>query len=243
MTTRRLAPFAVALLGAIAITGAIGAIGAVASTAGLSAFYLLFVLWLAARWGRGPAIAGSVAAFLLYDFFFVPPVGTFTVRGPAELLELIVLLAVALVTSQLAASQRRAQATAQALAKDSRALYELATAMLRTHEVASALTLVCDSAQRLECVERFAVASGDATQLAGPSLTPDELRQAAWSYENGKAIGVAIKDGVVTAMKTRGAAGNTAYLPLASGIAVMTLSAKHAEEGELRMLAALIGLA
>ncbi len=240
---RRLAPYAVAVGGAIVVTGAIGVVTAAASVSGLSALYLLLVLWLGARWGRGPAVAGSVAAFLLYDFFFVPPVGTFTVRGPAELLELIVLLAVALVTSQLAASQRRAQATAQALAKDSRALYELATAMLRTHEVASALTLVCDSAQRLECVERFAVASGDATQLAGPSLTPDELRQAAWSYENGKAIGVAIKDGVVTAMKTRGAAGNTAYLPLASGIAVMTLSAKHAEEGELRMLAALIGLA
>ena len=51
-------------------------------------------------------MAGSVAAFLLYDFFFVPPVGTFSVRGPAELLELVVLLAVALVTSQLAASER-----------------------------------------------------------------------------------------------------------------------------------------
>jgi len=45
------------------------------------------------------------------------------VRGPAELLELVVLLAVALVTSQLAASLRRAQATADAIAKDSRALY------------------------------------------------------------------------------------------------------------------------
>ncbi|HEY0831632.1 MAG TPA: ATP-binding protein [Candidatus Dormibacteraeota bacterium] len=243
---RRYAPYAVAVGGAIVVSAAIGVVTAAASVSGLSALYLLLVLWLGARWGRGPAVAGSVAAFLLYDFFFVPPVGTFSVRGPAELLELIVLLAVALVTSQLAASQRRAQAAAEAAAKDSRALYELATAMLRTQEVVPALTLVCDSAMRLVSVERFAavvVAAGQPTQLAGSTLTPDELHQAAWSYENGRAIGVVIKDGAVAAMKTPGSAENTSYMPLASGVAVLTLSPKRADEGEDRMLAALIGLA
>src|SRR6266508_3399772 len=73
MTTRRLAPYA------IAITGAIWLVNDIGSVSGLSAFYILFVLWLGARWGRGPAVVGSVAAFLLYDFYFVPPVGTFTV--------------------------------------------------------------------------------------------------------------------------------------------------------------------
>jgi two-component system sensor histidine kinase KdpD len=243
---RRYAPYAVAVGGAIVVTAAIGVVTAAASVSGLSALYLLLVLWLGARWGRGPAVAGSVAASLLYDFFFVPPVGTFSVRGPAELLGLIVLLAVALVTSQLAASQRRAQAAAEAVAKDSRALYELATAMLRTQEVIPALTLVCDSALQLDSVERFAaivVAAGQPTQLAGSTLTPDELRQAAWSYENGRAIGVVIKDGAVVAMKTPGSAENTSYLPLANGVAVLTLSPKRADEGQDRMLAALIGLA
>ena len=108
--TRRTAPYLVAIGGAIATTAVIGGVSAVASVgsvASLSAFYLLLVLWLAARWGRGPALAGSLSAFLLYDYYFVPPVGTFAVRGPAELLELVVLLAVALVTSQLAASLPR----------------------------------------------------------------------------------------------------------------------------------------
>ncbi|HEY2435597.1 MAG TPA: DUF4118 domain-containing protein, partial [Solirubrobacteraceae bacterium] len=149
---RRLAPYAVAIGGAAAITAVIGVLAPAATPSALSSLYLLLVLWLAARWGRGPAITGSVAAFLLYDFFFVPPVGTFTVRGPAEVLELAVLLAVALVTSQLAASQRRAQAIAEALAKDSRALYDLATSMLRANDVAHALALVCDSALKSPAV-------------------------------------------------------------------------------------------
>jgi len=243
---RRLGPYAVAVGGAVAITAAIGVVTAVARISGLSAFYLLLVLWLGARWGRGPAVAGSIAAFLLYDFFFVPPVGTFNVRGPAELLELVVLLAVALVTSQLAASQRRAQATAEALARDSRSLYELATSMLRTQEVTTALSMVAESAERIDGVHRFAVVgmdNGRLAPLAGRQLSADELSQAQWSYANGKPIGVAIKDGTVVRMSVRGAGAATAYLPLAGGVAVIGLDEHGADRGSLRMLAALIGLA
>lgn len=242
---RRFAPYAVAVGGAIAITAAIGVVTGVARVSGLSAFYLLLVLWLGARWGRGPAVAGSVAAFLLYDFFFVPPVGTFNVRGPAELLELVVLLAVALVTSQLAASQRRAQATAEALAKDSRSLYEMATSMLRTQDVMAALAMVSESAERLKGVERLAVAgmeSGQLVVLTG-ELNADELGQASWSYSNGKSIGVVIQEGRVVPMSVHGVATGMAYLPLAGGVAVLGLDAQHADPGSLRMLAALIGLA
>ena len=239
---RRAAPYAVAVGGAVTVTAAIGLITAVGKVSGLSAFYLLLVLWLAARWGRGPAVAGSIAAFLLYDFFFVPPVGTFTVSGPAELLELVVLLAVALVTSQLAASLRRAQASAEALATDSQSLYVLATAMLRTDEVTVALGMIASNAEKLKGVRRFSVVSGKTT-LAGPALSADELKQAEWSYVNAKAVGLAVKDGVVRPMRMHGAAANTAYLPLAGGVVVTLIVADLAEESDLRMLAALIGLA
>ena len=239
---RRLAPYVVAVGGAAAITVVIGLITAAANVSGLAAFYLLLVLWLGARWGRGPAVAGSVSAFLLYDFFFVPPVGTFTVRGPAELLELVVLLAVALVTSQLAASLGRAQATAEALATDSRSLYALASAMLRTEDVQQALGMVSAEAEKLNGVSRFSVVDG-ATALTGAALSSDELSQTRWSHESGKPIGIVIKDGIVRPMRTHGAGAGTAYLPLSSGVVLLEIDARRAEESELRMLAALIGLA
>jgi two-component system, OmpR family, sensor histidine kinase KdpD len=243
---RRLAPYSIAIGGAIAITLAIALVTSRTNVPGLSAFYLLLVLWLGARWGRGPAVAGSVAAFLLYDFFFVPPVGTFNVRGPSELFELVVLLAVALVTSQLAASLRLAQASSETLAADSRVLYDLATTALRTPQVTVALSMICERALRLACVSRFALVAmdfGHATPLAGDDLTPDETRQASWSYDNGRPVGVAISGGAVRLMKTHPGAETPAYLPLASGVAVMRINANQPEPGELRMLAALIGLA
>ncbi|HVH62596.1 MAG TPA: ATP-binding protein [Candidatus Dormibacteraeota bacterium] len=243
---RKLAPYGVAVGGTILLTAGIGAVTRFASVSGLSAFYLLSVLWLGARWGRGPAITGSVAAFLLYDFFFVPPVGTFAVRGPAELLELVVLLAVALVTSQLAASLRRAQATSEAFARDSRSLYEMATAALRTPDVTSALTLVANAAADLSCVREFALVAMDFGQpvpLAGASVGAEQVRQAVWSYEKARPVGISIKDGTVTVLKQTGGADAWSYLPLASGVVVLTVEDQHHDPADLRMLAALIALA
>jgi two-component system sensor histidine kinase KdpD len=244
--SRRLAPYAVAIAGAVAVTAAIGLVSTRFQVPGLSAFYLLLVLWLGATWGRGPAVAGSVAAFLLYDFFFVPPVGTFTVRGPSELLELVVLLAVALVTGQLAGSLRRTQSAAEALAADERAMYELATAALRSPEVTVALGLLSERAVRLEGIGRFALVamdSGNAVPLAGGDVSADELRQAAWSFDNGRPVGVAISNGAVKLMRTRPEANEPSYLPLGSGVVVLGIDPSRPDEADLRMLAALVGLA
>jgi two-component system sensor histidine kinase KdpD len=244
---RRLGPYAIAVGGVAAITFAIALVASSAKVPGLSAVYILLVLWLAARWGRGPALAGSISAFLLYDYFLVPPVGTFAVRGSSEVFELVVLLAVALVTSQLAASIRRARATSETLAADSRVLYELATAALRTPQVAAALSLVCERALSLSSVSRFVLVAVDfskeATALAGGELTPDEVHEAAWVYDSRRSVGVTISGGAVKLMKTYPVAATPAYLTLASGVAVMRFKSDHPESRELRMLAALIGLA
>jgi two-component system sensor histidine kinase KdpD len=244
--TRRLAPYGVAIAGAIAVTGAIGLVSSRFQVLGLSALYLLLVLWLGATWGRGPAVAGSIAAFLLYDYFFVPPVGTFAVRGQSELLELVVLLAVALVTGQLAGSLRRTQSATAALAADERAMYELATAALRAPEVSVALSLLSQRAERLDGVSQFALVameSGEAVQVSGVALTADELKQAKWSFANNQPVGVAVVDGAVRLMKSSPEAAKLAFLPLASGVSAMRIEAGHPGPGVLRMLAALVGLA
>ncbi len=244
---RRLAPYAIAVGGAVAITLAIALATSSTNVPGLSAVYLLLVLWIAARWGRGPAVAGSVAAFLLYDYFLVPPVGTFAVNAPSQVFELVVLLAVALVTSQLAASIRRAQAESELLAADSRVLYELATVALRMPQITVALSMVCDRARTLSSVDRFALVAVDfskeATVLAGDELSPDEVKQATWAYENKRSVGITVSDGAVKLMKTHPDAAAPAYLPLASGVAVVRIASGRPERHELRLLGALIGLA
>ncbi len=68
-----------------------------------SAVYLLAAALAALAAGRTGAVTAAVSAFLLYDFLFIPPVGTFTVNQPGEWLNLVLLLVIGLLVGQLAA--------------------------------------------------------------------------------------------------------------------------------------------
>lgn len=89
--------------GVACVTVVIGWILARIRIENISLLYLLVVLWLAARFGRGPAILASLLAFLTYDFFFIPPVHLFTVDNPTEWVSLSALLATSLVLGQATA--------------------------------------------------------------------------------------------------------------------------------------------
>jgi two-component system sensor histidine kinase KdpD len=68
--------------------------------------YLLAVVMVATRHGRGPAIATSFMAVAAFDFFFVPPQLTFAVSDVQYLLTFVIMLVVGLVISNLTASVR-----------------------------------------------------------------------------------------------------------------------------------------
>lgn len=98
--------FGAALIGVAGMTVLIGVLLSIAPIANVSMLYLVVVLAVATRLGRGPAVAASFGAFLAYDWFFVDPLHHLTVADPAEWLSLGVLLITAIITSQLAASER-----------------------------------------------------------------------------------------------------------------------------------------
>ena len=67
--------------------------------ADLSLVFMLAVLLVASRTRTGPALATAVLCFLAYNFFFLPPVHTFTVNDPSHVVALIFFLAAALMAS------------------------------------------------------------------------------------------------------------------------------------------------
>jgi two-component system sensor histidine kinase KdpD len=93
--------------------------------ANLIMFYLVGVVWVAARYGRGPAILGSVLSVLAFDFFFVPPQLSLTVADTRYLLTFFIMLAVALTISTLAANLRYQARVAMYRERRTRALNEL----------------------------------------------------------------------------------------------------------------------
>jgi hypothetical protein len=65
--------------------------------------YLIPVVVAATRWGALPAVVASIAGFLASDYFFYPPYYSLAVQDPQEIVDLLLFLIVALVTSNLAA--------------------------------------------------------------------------------------------------------------------------------------------
>ena len=61
--------------------------------------YLLGVVVVATRFGRGASLLASVLSVAAFDFFFVPPYFTFAVSDTEYLVTFAVMLVVALVIS------------------------------------------------------------------------------------------------------------------------------------------------
>ena len=96
-----------AALGAVgAVSLLIGAIMSYRAFGNLPVLYLLAVLMAAIRYGRGPAIAASLASFVAFDWFFVLPYHRFMIADPAEWVALLLFLLIAIATAQLTARER-----------------------------------------------------------------------------------------------------------------------------------------
>ena len=115
--------------GVAAISAVIGAIEARIDIPNLSILYLLVVMFCAVTWGWWNALGAAVLAFLTYDFFFVDPRYTFTIRDPQEWLALLIFLVVAAVTSNLAARERARREQASRQAWTATFLYDVSRAL------------------------------------------------------------------------------------------------------------------
>jgi two-component system sensor histidine kinase KdpD len=95
------------------------------SQANVAMIFLLGVAYVAARYGRGPAIAASLASVLVFDFFFVPPYLSFAVSDAQYLLTFMVMLIIGLLISHLTVRLREQLHAAQQLGQRTTALFHL----------------------------------------------------------------------------------------------------------------------
>jgi K+-sensing histidine kinase KdpD len=77
--------------------------------------YLGLVAILAVFGGLWPALVGAAVSFLLVDFFFVPPVGTFTIANEQDVVNLLAFVIAAALVGFLASRRRQTLVEAHAL--------------------------------------------------------------------------------------------------------------------------------
>jgi two-component system sensor histidine kinase KdpD len=97
--------------------------------------YLLLILLIASNWGLAEATLASLAATLAFNFFFLPPIGRFTIADPQNWVALFSFLATALIASRLSARANRQALDAVERQRDIERLYTFSRAILLTDPV------------------------------------------------------------------------------------------------------------
>jgi len=87
--------------------------------------YMLAVVAVGMGYGSWMAVATSVASFLLYDFFFVQPLYTFSIAAPEEWLDLLLFLVVAIAIGRLSALQLQRRREAELRSAEARAMFAM----------------------------------------------------------------------------------------------------------------------
>jgi two-component system, OmpR family, sensor histidine kinase KdpD len=85
--------------------------------------FLTAIVGVAARYGLWPSLFASVIASLCYNFFFLPPIYTFTITDPVNIAAFIFFIIMAVVVSNVAARVRTQALAAVQRARTTESLY------------------------------------------------------------------------------------------------------------------------
>lgn len=103
--------------------------------------YLLGVVLVSIRFGRGPSILASILSVAAFDFFFVPPQLTFAVSDTQYLLTFAVMLVVAVIISTLTTRVREQADEASLRERRTATLYSMSRELASTEDVNGLISL------------------------------------------------------------------------------------------------------
>ena len=154
--------------------------------------FLLTVVVVAVKFGRGPAILATVLGVLSFDFFFVAPRHSFAVSDVQYLLTFAVMLAVGLIISQLTSGLRYQARVARHREERSRALYEFARELsspLRAEDVVATTADFIGRTFRAKVALLLPDANDRLVYAPHSSPLPIDLATAQWAFDRSQPAG------------------------------------------------------
>jgi two-component system, OmpR family, sensor histidine kinase KdpD len=159
-------------------TGLVFALRPIAPDLSLGVLYVLPVIAVAVAVGAAYAVATAVASMLAFNFFFLPPVHSFTLSDSENWVALAVYLGTAIVVGKLSADARGRAADAEQREREAKLLAEASLALLRSEHVQAELRGIA---------ERTAAALGtEGTQIELGSLRRADRHETAFDLTAGE---------------------------------------------------------
>lgn len=123
------------LLSLLVVAAALGVAELIQPMFGIENVDLVFltaVVSVAVRFGLWPSLLASVTASLSYNFFFLPPVYTFTITEPTNIAAFFFFMLIAILVSNLAARVRTQAVTAMGRVRTTESLYAFSRKLAST---------------------------------------------------------------------------------------------------------------
>lgn len=157
--------------------------------------FLTAVMGIAIRYGLFPSLAASVAASLCYNFFFLPPIFTFTITDPINVAAFISFTVVAVIVSNIAARVRGQATIAIGRAATTEALYAFSRKLAGAGELDDVLWAAAyQIASMLKVSVVLLLPDGEELSVRAGYPPEDRLDQsdlaaAAWAWKNERPAG------------------------------------------------------
>jgi two-component system sensor histidine kinase KdpD len=164
-------------------------------TGGVDLLYLLPVIVGSDRYGLRPGLVAGLASALSYNFFFLPPIHTFTIADPQSVLTMFVLLGIAAFTANLAGRLKTRAALGTRSAQENAAVAAFGQMLARVSDWKTTSEIVCQEVSRLLELNVVLLNSHDGTLRviaacpATGDLGPVDMAAADWAWSRGEASG------------------------------------------------------
>jgi two-component system sensor histidine kinase KdpD len=158
------------------------------------AIYILTVVLVAVRFGRGAAALAAVLCVCAFDFFFVPPRFSFAVSDVQYLLTFCIMLAVGLITGQLTAGLRFQARVAGHREERAGSLYEIARDLSGAVQIEQVVRISDESIERTFRATAALLLPDAEGQLTMASSRSDgalsvDTGIAQWAFDKGQPAG------------------------------------------------------
>ncbi|MES2106129.1 MAG: two-component system sensor histidine kinase KdpD [Pseudomonadota bacterium] len=158
----------------------------------IAMLFLLTVVLVAVRFGRGPSVVATVVGVLAFDFFFVPPRFSFAISDFQYALTFAVMLVVGLITGHLTAGLRYQARVASHRESRSRALYEFArdlSGVLQAEQISETTQAIIQRAFRATATLLLPDDNGR-LQAPVPATPGLDMGIAQWAFDKVETAGI-----------------------------------------------------